>query len=79
MVSIHLRPPEIEDRLMPDYWEGNLIKGKNNASAVGALVERTSGYLVLVKMNDATVASAVEGFSAALNGMPLKLRKSMNG
>ena len=77
MVSIHLRPPEIEDRLIPGHWEGDLIKGKNNASAVGTLVERTSGYLILVKMNDATATSAVEGFSAALNGMPLKLRKSM--
>jgi IS30 family transposase len=39
------------------------------------LVERTSGYLMRVKMNDAT--SAMEGFSAALNGMPLAMRKSM--
>ena len=48
-----------------------------NASAVGTLVERTSGYLMLVKMNDATATSAVEGFSAALNRMPLAVRKSM--
>ena len=77
MVSIHLRPPEVEDRLMPGHWEGDLIKGKNNASAVGTLVERSSGYLMLVKMNDATATSAVEGFSAALNGMPLAARRSM--
>ena len=77
MVSIHLRPPEVEDRLMPGHWEGDLIKGKNNASAVGTLVERSSGYLMLVKMNDATATSAVEGFSAAINGMPLAARKSM--
>ncbi len=62
---------------MPGHWEGDLIKGKANASAVGALVERTSGYLMLVKMNDATATSAVEGFSAALNRMPLAVRKSM--
>ncbi|WP_302847834.1 IS30 family transposase [Azotobacter beijerinckii] len=77
MVSIHVRPPEVEDRLMPGHWEGDLIKGKANASAVGTLVERTSGYLMLVKMNDATATSAVEGFSAALNRMPLAVRKSM--
>lgn len=77
MVSIHMRPPEIEDRQMPGHWEGDLIKGKANASAVGTLVERSTGYLMLVKMNDATATSAVEGFSAALNGMPLAARKSM--
>ncbi|EIK67942.1 ISPst10-like transposase [Pseudomonas synxantha BG33R] len=77
MVSIHVRPPEIEDRLMPGHWEGDLIKGKDNGSSVGTLVERTSGYLMLVKMNDATATSAVQGFSAALNSMPLAVRKSM--
>ena len=77
MVSIHVRPPEIEDRLMPGHWEGDLIKGKGNASSVGTLVERTSGYLMLVKMRDATATSAMEGFSAALNRMPLAVRKSM--
>ena len=46
MVSIHVRPPEIEDRVMPGHWEGDLIKGKANASAVGTLVERSSGYLM---------------------------------
>lgn len=73
MVSIHLRSPEVEDRLMPGHWEGDLIKGKNNASAVGTLVERSSGYLMLVKMNDATGTSAVEGFSAALNDSGLRI------
>ncbi len=54
MVSIHMRPPEIENRVMPGHWEGDLIKGKMNASAVGTLVERTSGYLILARMRDAT-------------------------
>ncbi|MNP01834.1 Integrase core domain protein [compost metagenome] len=77
LVSIHVRPPEVEDRLTPGHWEGDLIKGKGNASAVGTLVERSTGYLMLVKMHDATATSAVEGFSAALNRMPLAARKTL--
>lgn len=77
MVSIHLRPPEVQKRELPGHWEGDLIEGKGNASAVGTLVELKSGYLILAKMNDATATAAVEGFSAALNRMPLAARKSM--
>ncbi len=77
LVSIHVRPPEVEDRQMPGHWEGDLIKGKANASAVGTLVERSTGYLMLVKMSDATATSAVEGFSAALNRMPVVARKTL--
>lgn len=51
---------------MSGHWEGDLIKGKNNASAVSTLVELSSSYLILVKMDDATTASAVVGFSATL-------------
>ena len=36
LLSIHVRPPEIEDRQFPGHWEGDLIKGKGNASAIGA-------------------------------------------
>ncbi|WP_342386827.1 IS30 family transposase [Ignatzschineria larvae DSM 13226] len=77
LVSIHLRPPEVEDRLTPGHWEGDLIKGKGNASAVGTLVERTSGYVMLIKMEDATATSAVIGFSAALNRVPLTFARTM--
>lgn len=42
IVSIHVRPPETEDRPVLGYWEGDLIKEKDNASAVGTLVERAS-------------------------------------
>ena len=77
MVSIHLRPPEVGKLELPRHWEGDLIKGKGYAPAVGTLVELKSGYVILTKMNDVTATAAVEGFSAALNRMPLAARKSM--
>ena len=48
---------EIEDRLILRYLEGDLIKGKANSCVVGTLVERTSGYLILVRMADAAAIS----------------------
>jgi IS30 family transposase len=76
MVSIHVRPPEIEDRLLPGHWEGDFIKGAGNQSSVGVLVERTSRLVLLAKMEDATAASALAGFFAKLNAIPEPLRQS---
>lgn len=35
--AIHMRPPEIEDRLIPGHWEGDLVKGEGSHSSVGIL------------------------------------------
>lgn len=58
MLSIQVRPPEIEDRQFHGHWEGDLINGEANASAVGTLVERTSRLLMLVKLPHPRRASA---------------------
>ena len=77
MVSIHVRPPEIEDRLMPGHWEGDLIKGAGNQSAVGVLVERTTRLVLLCKMQSSTAESALAAFSAKLNAVAAPLRKTL--
>ena len=77
MVSIHVRPPEVDDRVMGGNREGDFIKGAGNKSSVGVLVERTSRLVLLAKMQNATAASALAGFSAKLNSMAAPLRRSL--
>lgn len=77
LVEIHVRPPEVEDRLIPGHWEGDLIKGTANRSSIGTLVERTSRLVLLVPMANATAQAALEGFSQALNRVPAPMRKTL--
>jgi IS30 family transposase len=49
MTSIDLRPREVAARSVPGHWEGDLIVRAMNCYSVGALVERTSRYVIRVK------------------------------
>ena len=80
LLSIHLRPPEIEDRQFPGHWEGDLIKGAGNLSAVGTLVERSTRLLMLVKLphpNPATAAHVLQAFTDKLTGIAAPMRQTL--
>ncbi|QDL39157.1 IS30 family transposase [Rhodoferax sediminis] len=80
LLSIHLRPPEIEDRQFPGHWEGDLIKGAGNLSAVGTLVERSTRLLILVKLphlNPATAAHVLQAFTDKLNAIAKPMRQTL--
>src|SRR3990167_4729524 len=77
MTSIDMRPPEVAARIVPGHWEGYLIKGANNQSSVGTLVERLSRYVMLVKLDSATAEDILQGFKRRLQTVPESLRKTM--
>lgn len=77
MVSIHVRPPEANDRLIPGHWEGDLIKGAGNRSAVGTLIDRSTLFLMLVKIDGATAEAALQAYSTAFAPLPQELRKTL--
>lgn len=76
-LSIKHRPEEIEQRLLPGHWEGDLIKGAFNRSAVGVLVERKTRFVILCRMDGCTAADALEGFSRQMKKLPAFLRESL--
>ena len=75
--SIHSRPPEVEERLVPGHWEGDFLKGKADRSAVGVLVDRRTLFLILVKMDGSTAREALEGFTRAFAPLPPEARKTL--
>jgi len=78
MVNIAERPPEVEDRSVPGHWEGDLIVGTASKSAIGALVERTSGFTMLLHLPDGHGADAVAGvMTDAMSRLPQTLRRTL--
>ena len=77
MQSIYMRPPEVENRIIPGHWEGDFIKRAGTRSSAGTLVERTTRVVVLAEIDDARTASVVDSFSAVLNRQPATMRKTI--
>ena len=75
--TIHARPIEIEGRLTPGHWEGDLIAGSMNRSCVGTVVERQTGFVVLCKMDSKNAEDVRAGFERQLKKIDSFLRLSM--
>jgi len=78
MINISERPPEVEDRAVPGNWEGDLIIGKQNQTAIGTLVERRTGYTMLLHLPDGyKPAQVAPALAAKIQTLPAALRGSL--
>src|SRR5438270_2541180 len=77
MVMISERPAEVADRAVPGHWEGDLIMGKG-MRAIGTLVERTSRYVMLVRLPDGHGSESVrKAIAKQIVKLPVELRRSI--
>ena len=78
MISISQRPAEVEDRAVPGHWEGDLVVGAHNRSAIVTLVERSSRYVMLGRIegpHDAETTRQV--ITELISRLPEHLRRSL--
>jgi IS30 family transposase len=77
LASIAERPADVATRTVPGHWEGDLLKGARNGSAVGTLVERMTRLVILARMEGTDATSARQGFTRKLRHVPAALRKTL--
>ncbi len=75
-ISIHDRPEEVNDRIIPGHWEGDLICGTQK-SYIATLVERSSRYTLLVKLTGNDTQTVVGAITRKIIELPEHLKKSL--
>lgn len=77
MLSIDERPAEVADRIVPGHWEGDLIVGKSNRSALGTLVERTTRTTILVPIKNREAETVAKAFAKEVRKFPKQMKLTM--
>ena len=77
-ISLSQRPAEADDRAVPGHWEGDLIVGRENGSAIGTLVERASRFVLLIHLPGRHGAQEFhDAIVPTLSTLPAELKRSL--
>ena len=76
-ISIDNRPEHIEQRLEVGHWEGDLMIGVGQTSAIATLVERKTRYTIVMKIQNRKSKTVTKEFANSLNSLSKIFRKSM--
>lgn len=74
--SIRRRPAEADDRAIPGHWEGDLVLGTID-SEVATLVERTSRFLMLVRLESKGAPHVSDALARHVKTLPAQLKRSL--
>src|SRR3954466_10385251 len=79
MTMIAQRPIEVEDRVQVGHWEGDLIMGPSNRTAIGTLIERRTRFVILLAFPGAvaTADGVRHAISTAFASLPAGLRRTL--
>lgn len=76
-IRIDERPEEVKGRLIPGHWEGDLVMGKDRASAIGTLVERTTRTIIIVPLKAKDAMTVRKAFEKEFQSVPAQMKKTL--
>lgn len=76
-ISIRERPAEADDRAVPGHWEGDLIAGYRNQSFIGTLVERSTRFVKLIKVDSKDATDFAAALTREVLRLPPELRRTL--